>query len=104
MKGRRRTRDVRHTQRAEMRVPQDVESRRAPIKCDDAPKDLKPRRALIEGKRVIWPRGLELRLGISAITRWRWERAGKLPPRDVHIGGRSGWSPDTLAAAEQSMP
>jgi len=109
----RRTRDVRHPQRAKKtRAVEDVEPRRAFIKAedtrehikgDDAPEDLKPRRALIEGKRVIWPRGVELAYGISAITRWRWERAGRLPARDVHIGGRSGWSPDTLAAAEQSV-
>lgn len=107
----RRTRDVRHPERAKKSRAVSAAVRRALIKAegvredirgDDAPEDLKPRRALIEGKRVVWPRGVELRLGISAITRWRWERAGKLPPRDVHIGGRSGWSPDTLAAAEQS--
>lgn len=64
--------------------------------------DRRTRGAPIRGDAVIWPRGLEQRYGISAITRWRWERAGRLPPRDVHIGGRSGWRPDTLTAAEQS--
>lgn len=49
---------------------------------------------------VIWPRGVEERYGISAVTRWRWERTGKLPPRDVHIG-RGGWRPETLEAAER---
>ena len=57
------------------------------------------RRAPRGGTRVVWPAGLEEMLGISTPTRWRWERAGKLPPRDVHIGGRSGWRPDTLERA-----
>jgi hypothetical protein len=53
------------------------------------------------GTVVIWPAGVEQRYDISAVTRWRWERAGTLPPRDVHIGGRSGWRPETLTAAER---
>lgn len=57
--------------------------------------------ARVEGKAVIWPRGVEQRYGISPPTRWRWERAGKLPPRDVFIGGYSGWRPETLEAAER---
>lgn len=56
------------------------------------------------GSVVVWPKGLEERYGISAPTRWRWERDGLLPPRDVHIGGRSGWRPGTLDAAERSGP
>lgn len=48
------------------------------------------------GTRVIWPAGLEERLGISSVTRWRWERAGRLPPRDIRIGPRSGWCPETI--------
>lgn len=60
------------------------------------------RHAPIAGDAVIWPAGVERRYGISPITRWRWERAGKLPPRDVHIGGRSGWRPETLVAAERA--
>jgi hypothetical protein len=64
-------------------------------------KDARTRGAPIEGTAVIWPAGLERRYGISPITRWRWERAGKVPPRDVHIGGRSGWRPETLEAAER---
>jgi predicted DNA-binding transcriptional regulator AlpA len=54
------------------------------------------RRAPSAGTRVIWPAGLEERLGLSPVTRWRWERAGKLPARDVHIGTRSGWRPETV--------
>lgn len=64
--------------------------------------DKRKRAAPISGTEVVWPAGVELRYGISAVTRWRWERAGKLPPRDLHIGGRSGWRPDTLKAAEAS--
>lgn len=62
----------------------------------------KNRHAPIAGDAVIWPSGVCRRYGISPITRWRWERAGKLPPRDVHIGGRSGWRPETLVAAESA--
>jgi hypothetical protein len=50
---------------------------------------------------VIWPAGVEHRYDISPVTRWRWERDGKLPARDVCIGGRTGWRPDTLDAAER---
>lgn len=60
------------------------------------------RRAPHAGTAVIWPAGVEQRYGVSPVTRWRWERAGKLPPRDIHIGGRSGWRPETLAAAESA--
>jgi predicted DNA-binding transcriptional regulator AlpA len=57
--------------------------------------------ALTRGTSVIWAAGLQERYGISAPTRWRWEKTGRLPPRDVHIGGRSGWRPETIEAAEQ---
>lgn len=49
-----------------------------------------------EGSRVVWPLGVERRYDISAVTRWRWERTGRLPQRDVAIGGRTGWRPETL--------
>lgn len=61
-----------------------------------------PRLGLVKGEAVIWPKGLERRYGISPVTRWRWELSNKLPARDVHIGGRSGWKPETLAAAEST--
>jgi predicted DNA-binding transcriptional regulator AlpA len=64
--------------------------------------DKRSRGAPIRGSAVIWPSGIEERYGISSITRWRWERAGKLPPRDVHIGGRSGWKPATIETAESA--
>lgn len=53
-----------------------------------------------EGTAVVWPRGVELRYGISAPTRWRWEKVGRLPSRDVNIGGKTGWRPETLDALE----
>jgi hypothetical protein len=59
--------------------------------------------ALKRGSRVVWPAGVQEFYGISSVTRWRWEREGKLPPRDVHIGGRSGWRFETLASAEQQQ-
>jgi len=62
---------------------------------------VKRARAKVRGEAVVWPRGVEQRYGISAVTRWRWERSGKLPPRDIHVGDQSGWRPETLAAAER---
>jgi predicted DNA-binding transcriptional regulator AlpA len=54
------------------------------------------------GTGCIWPKGMLLRYGISAPTLWRWERIGKLPPRDVYIGGKPvGWKPATIEAAER---
>ena len=54
------------------------------------------------GASCIWPRGLRDRYGVSAPTLWRWERAGKLPKRDVFVGGRPvGWRPETIERAER---
>jgi hypothetical protein len=53
-----------------------------------------------QGTAVIWPSGLQERYGISAMTRWRWEKRGLLPARDVSVGGKTGWRPETLAQAE----
>jgi hypothetical protein len=58
------------------------------------------RRAPLAGTSVIWPSGVETRYDISAPTRWRWEKSGRLPPRDVNVGGKTGWRPETLTAAE----
>jgi hypothetical protein len=63
---------------------------------------MKPKRAPTEGSHVVWAAGAERRYGITPVTRWRWERAGRLPPRDVSIGGRTGWRPETLDAAERT--
>lgn len=52
------------------------------------------------GDAVIWPKGVEERYGISDVTRWRWEKSGRLPRRDVNLGGKTGWRPETLIAAE----
>ena len=56
------------------------------------------KRAPKQGTHVVWPAGVEERYGINPVTRWRWERTGNLPPRDVFCGRRSGWKPETLAA------
>ncbi len=54
------------------------------------------------GERVIYPRGVEKRYGISLNTRLRWERAGRLPARDFFLGGKpKGWRPETLDAADR---
>jgi predicted DNA-binding transcriptional regulator AlpA len=60
------------------------------------PKKIGPR----QGTVVVWPSGVQERYGISAPTRWRWEKLGLLPKRDVAIGGKTGWRPETLAQAE----
>jgi hypothetical protein len=66
------------------------------------PNDLRKRPAPVQGAAVVWPAGVEARYGISAVTRWRWEREGTLPARDVHVGGRDGWRPETLEAFERN--
>lgn len=56
------------------------------------------------GTGVVWPRGIEARYGISAPTRWRWERQGLLPARDVFVAGKAvGWKPTTLDAADAGI-
>ena len=74
---------------------------KAATKRKRTPVDRRKRPAPIRGTAVIWLAGIRERYGISAVTAWRWERAGKLPPRDVTIGGRAGWRPETLEAAER---
>jgi hypothetical protein len=56
------------------------------------------------GDGIIWPKGIEARYDISKTTRWLWEQSGKLPPRDVYIGGSGeplGWKPSTIEAMER---
>jgi predicted DNA-binding transcriptional regulator AlpA len=56
------------------------------------------------GTACVWPSGIEARYDISAPTRWRWERDGRLPPRDVFIGGQAaGWRPETLDRADRGQ-
>jgi len=64
----------------------------------------KIRRAPMSGSAVIWPSGVEEMYGISTQTRWRWEKLGRLPRRDVSIGGKTGWRPETLKANEVAPP
>jgi hypothetical protein len=64
-------------------------------------KDMRSRGAPHAGTAVVWPKGVEDRYDIAAVTRWRWERSGRLPARDINLGGKTGWSPETLAAAER---
>ena len=53
-----------------------------------------------EGSRVVWPAGVCERFGIKPVTRWRWERDGRLPKRDAFVNGVAvGWRPETLDAA-----
>jgi hypothetical protein len=64
----------------------------------------KGRTALTNGDAVFYPAGLEKRYGISAITRWKWERDKKLPPRDFKAGDRTGWKVATILAHEAIAP
>ena len=51
---------------------------------------------------VLWPVDVANRYGVSEKTRWEWERDGKLPKRDVHIGGEAvAWYVTTIEAAER---
>lgn len=62
------------------------------------------KRARSVGTVCIWPRGVEQRYDISSPTRWRWEKQGRLPARDVFVGGKAvGWRPETLDAAERGQ-
>jgi|GEM_PF-3186681 len=59
----------------------------------------KSRRGPREGSAIVWPKGIEEQLGVSAPTRWRMERDHRLPPRDAFIGGEAvGWKPSTIEA------
>jgi hypothetical protein len=58
----------------------------------------------VKGTHVYWPHGVEQRYGITAVTRWRWERDKRLPPRDVDVGGKTGWKPETLDAWDRGQP
>ncbi len=60
------------------------------------PKKIGPR----QGTGVVWPSGVEERYDISPPTRWRWEKSKRLPARDVNVGGKTGWRPSTLDAAD----
>jgi hypothetical protein len=54
------------------------------------------------GARIYWPKDLEVRYSISSVTRWTWERQKKLPPRDVHVGGKPvAWYIETIENAER---
>ena len=62
------------------------------------------RRARHTGTACVWPSGVELRYDISPVTRWRWEKDGLLPARDVFIAGKPvGWKPATLDAADRNQ-
>jgi hypothetical protein len=49
---------------------------------------------------MITASGCQKLFDISQATRWKWEKTGRLPPRDVFAEGIGvGWRPETLAAA-----
>jgi len=56
------------------------------------------------GSAILHPKEIESRYDITAVTRWRWEKNGRLPPRDVFIGGApAGWRPETIERAERGQ-
>lgn len=58
-----------------------------------------PKRPRAAGTGIIWPRGLRDRYGVSGVTIWRWQRAGRLPARDAFLNGVAvGWKPSTIDA------
>src|SRR6185437_6500629 len=72
-----------------------------PLPAYQVPQIAAARKIRSAGTRIVYPNGLQKRLGISAPTRWRWEKNGRLPPRDVFVGGEAvGWRPETLERAE----
>ena len=49
---------------------------------------------------VLYPVDVQVMLNVSESSRWRLEREGKLPPRDVFLGGVAvGWRPETIERA-----
>lgn len=60
---------------------------------------MRKKTAPARGTEAVWPRGVEQMFDISPPTRWRWEKSGRLPKRDISLGGKTGWRPETLAAA-----
>ena len=71
----------------------------------EKPAAVRGKRARTAGTACVWPTGVQAMFGISAPTRWRWERLGLLPARDVFLAGRPvGWKPETLAAAQRGQP
>ena len=53
---------------------------------------------------VMRPGDVERYYGVSLPTRWRWERLGLLPARDVYVGGRPyGWRRETIERAAAGL-
>ena len=49
---------------------------------------------------IYWPRDIQCKYNVCAETRWRWEKIGRLPPRDCYLNGKPvGWKRDTIDAA-----
>jgi predicted DNA-binding transcriptional regulator AlpA len=65
------------------------------------PKREKLRTTSKPADRILRPVAIEQRYGVSGPTRWRWEKSGRLPPRDVFLNGKPwGWRESSLVAAE----
>lgn len=56
-------------------------------------------------ERTVWNLAdLRARYNKSAPTLWRWEKLGKIPPRDVFINGKpAAWRCETILTAERGV-
>ena len=75
---------------------------RLPVETASCLDAVRPPTINVVAASVIYPKDAERRYGISLATRWRWEKAARLPPRDFFVGGCPvGWKPATLDAADR---
>lgn len=56
----------------------------------------------VGSRRVLWPKDLASRWGISIVTLWRWQRSGLAPPPDFEAG-RRGWRLETIENFERGV-
>jgi hypothetical protein len=64
------------------------------------PSATKKRNAPGAAQAVLWPRDVQARYGISPATLWRWEKAGRMPARDVSVSDLTGWYVATIEEYE----
>jgi predicted DNA-binding transcriptional regulator AlpA len=48
---------------------------------------------------IVRPVDVSNAYGVCGVTRWRWEKTGRLPPRDAYLNGEAvGWKRETIEA------